>query len=179
MNIELYLGSMFSEKSTTLLRKIRQFKAIDLKILNINHGFDTRCDNSIKSHDNIKENAIKCTKLLSIDEKLLKSVNVITIDEAQFFEDLFDFIKKYENLNITLLISGLDGDFQRNKFGQVLDIIPYCNKVTKLNALCTKCKDGTFAHFTNRISQSNDNQVCIGAKDEYEPLCRKHYLQNN
>ena len=78
-------------------------------------------------------------------------------------------------------ICGLDGDFKRERFGNLLDLVPMCDKVTKLTALCGFCKDGTRAIFTYRTSASNE-QVLIGEKDSYVPLCRKCYninMQNN
>lgn len=63
-----------------------------------------------------------------------------------------------------------------NKFGQMLDLIPYCNEVEKLTAICSICKNGTKAYFTKRIS-SEKGQKVIGS-DNYLPVCRKCHRIN-
>ena len=46
-----------------------------------------------------------------------------------------------------VIVAGLDGDFKRNPFGDILKLIPHAEKVSKLSALCTICGDGTKASF--------------------------------
>ena len=77
----------------------------------------------------------------------------------------------------TVYVYALDGDFKRNKFGSVLDLIPYCDKVKKLTSLCSICKNGTKAIFSHRLSEE-EQQVVIGS-DNYIPLCRKCYHEKN
>jgi thymidine kinase len=72
-----------------------------------------------------------------------------------------------------IIVSGLDGDFKRQPFGKILDLIPYANSVTKLNAFCSRCADGTLAQFTWRLSGEKD-QIVIGSTN-YIAICRKHY----
>jgi len=174
--IELIIGSMFSGKSTELLRRCRTYEAIKKNIYMINHEVDIRCGNEIKTHDNSVYKATKC-KLLT-DLNIPKNIDVIAIDEAQFFPDIVDFIKHYEKLDYIILIAGLDGDSNRNKFGFILDIIPYCNNVVKLHAMCSVCNNGTLGLFSKRYLAGLDdnNIVCVGAKEKYMSVCRKHYL---
>ena len=72
------------------------------------------------------------------------------------------------------MIAGLDGNFKREPFGDILRLIPHAESVVKLHALCMKCRDGTKASFTKRIINSEDN-ILIGTSSEYIPVCRKHY----
>ena len=175
MEVHLILGPMFSEKSTTLFRKINRYKSINKNVLVVNHSHDSRCGNEIQTHDSVTQEAIKVSKLNDIDNSFLLKADVIAIDEAQFFPDVYEFVKKWETHEKKLYISGLDGGYRRNKIGNLLDIIPLCDSVTKLNALCTMCQDGTRAPFTHR--KSNDlGEVLIGNKEQYESLCRKHYI---
>jgi thymidine kinase len=171
--IEIIIGSMFSGKSTELLRRCRTYCSIRKKILLINHSLDSRCKNELKTHDNTTMDAIKSDSLLSVTVD--SNVDVIAIDEAQFFHDLYDFITVHENKKIVILIAGLDGDSNRETFGEILKCIPLCNKVTKLSALCSICCNGTEASFSKRLT-SNSNKVCIGAISEYLAVCRKHYF---
>ena len=92
-----------------------------------------------------------------------------------FFEDLYDFtllmLTKYKKY---IYVCGLDGDFQRNKFGNILDIIPLCDEIIKLKAICNECKDQ--ALFTYRLGEEKEQKV-IGVKN-YVPLCRECYNKN-
>ena len=78
------------------------------------------------------------------------------------------------NNNKKIYICGLDGDFQRNKFGQILDLIPLCDKVTKLTSLCSICKNGAPGIFSMRLS-TEKQQTLVGS-DNYVPVCRKCFV---
>ena len=91
---------------------------------------------------------------------------VIFIEEAQFFENLFTFVKDGLENQKSFYVAGLDGDFKREPFGDILKLIPLAEKVYKLNALCFFCKDGTEAPFTKRLSTSQDQQL-VGGADSY------------
>jgi thymidine kinase len=96
------------------------------------------------------------------------------IEEAQFFKGLYSFVQyvlKAYNRNILLV--GLDGDASQQKFGELLECIPYATSVTKLCALCSECKDGTLAPFTKKIGNV-EAQVDVGGNDKYVPVCLKH-----
>lgn len=176
--LDIIIGPMFAGKSTELLRKINQLKVLDIPYLVVKPDIDTRYNqNKVVSHD---KNSHDCypIKCLSDLYKLnnFNNINTLFIDEAQFFDNLQkNVLHIVEELNKNVVIVGLDGDFQRNKFGQILDLIPYSDSCKKITSLCKKCGDGTQALFSHRIVKSDD-QVSLGATDEYESLCRKHYL---
>ena len=151
--IEIILGCMFSGKSTELIRRLSRYEAVGISTLLINSSFDTRTDDGVKTHNNIIKNAKKTRNLMSIvntDEYITN--NVIGIDEAQFFPDLKEFVLYSEN-NKTIIIAGLDGDSDRQPFGEILECIPFCDEVVKLTALDMVSKDGTKAIFSKRISR--------------------------
>lgn len=176
MSLEIILGCMFSGKSTELLRRCNRYKAIGKNVLLLNHYFDTRTDNYIQTHHNQKEIAIKCTKLMSIiDSDLYTNADVIGIDEAQFFGDLYDFVLYAEQHDKLLIVCGLDGDSDRKPFGDILKCIPLCDTVVKLTAMDMKDRDGTPAIFSKRIVKK-DSQIVIGAADEYIAVSRKNYI---
>ena len=100
--------------------------------------------------------------------------DVILINEGQFFGDLVPMVMEMvESHNKKVHICGLDGDFRRQRFGSLLDLIPYADKVEKLSAFCGMCRDGTPAIFSHRVS-TEVNQIVIGS-DNYIPLCRSCY----
>lgn len=177
--IEIILGCMYSGKSTELLRRTKRYQAIGKNVLLINHTNDTRTGNSVKTHRDETENALKITNLMDIfttvnQNTAILRANVIGIDEAQFFGDLREFVLAMEQYGKTIIISGLDGDSDRNPFGQILQCIPLCDEVVKLNAMDMVDKDGTPAIFTKRIIK-NREQICIGAAGDYIAVARHNY----
>ena len=177
--IDIIMGCMFSGKSTEIIRLINRYKALDKKIIIINHKNDDRYKkNSISTHSNINVNCISLDNLKVIKTDASYNyinTDVIVIEEAQFFNDLYDFaIKAADNDNKIVIVAGLDGDSNREEFGDIIKLIPKCDSVIKLHALCSVCKDGTLAPFTKRLVE-NKEQVLIGV-NEFIPVCRKHYL---
>lgn len=184
--LELFLGPMFSGKTTQLIQIYNTYTYIGKKVFTINFIADVRYhDQLLSSHDKIM---IPCIFSQTISDiwrtqenphyKDIHDADVIMINEGQFFSDLFDTVlEMVEHENKKVYICGLDGDFKRAKFGQILDLIPYCDKVTKLQSLCSICKNGTKGIFSHRVSQEV-SQVVIGS-DNYKPLCRACYLSNN
>lgn len=179
--IDLITGCMFSGKSTEIIRLINRYKALDKKILIINHSNDTRYQqNSISTHSNINISCFSTDNINSVktDPKYnYKVADVIVIEEGQFFNNLYEFaLEAADNDSKIIIIAGLDGDSNREEFGDILKLIPKCDSITKLHAMCSICKDGTLAPFTKRIVK-NENQVLVGV-NEFIPVCRRHYLKN-
>ena len=103
----------------------------------------------------------------------MRDSDVILINEGQFFPDLYDVVVDMLAHNKKIYICGLDGDFERKKFGQILDLIPLCDKVTKLTSLCSQCKNGTPGIFSMRLT--NETAQTVVGSDNYIPVCRKCY----
>lgn len=182
-HIEIIIGPMFSGKTTELIRRCSTYESINFNILIFNHTYDTRCSNKIQNHQGLYKNAIKTNSLVNFYNQnitIFNNINVIAIDEAQFFDDLLQFVQIIETYNITLIISGLDGDANRQPFGQILQCIPYANSVTKLNAMCMIKKDGTLAPFSKKIIQNNStSQIDVGNNDKYISVSREAYLSGS
>jgi thymidine kinase len=171
--LELIIGPMFSGKTSKLLQLYKQCKYCNIPVKIINHKIDNRYSTyELSSHDQIKAPCDFSETLLDLDI-YNNHYNVILINEGQFFDDLYEAVEKLLILGKQIYICGLDGDFQRKKFGQILDLIPLCDNVTKLKSLCTKCKNGTEAIFSQRIT-SELEQTVVGS-DNYIPVCRKCY----
>lgn len=172
--LNLIIGPMFSGKTTELLRIARRLRSVNLKVLLLNYYEDTRySDSEMSTHD---KNGLPCTFIKDLTSINYDDYDIICINEAQFFENLVSFCKGALQKNKTIYACGLDGDYKQEKFGEILDLIPLCNSITKLHAFCTICKDGTHAHFTKRITD-NEQQKLIGT-DEYIPVCFKHLSKN-
>jgi len=173
-HLELCLGPMFSGKTTYLIQAYKKNHYIGKAVLVINYAEDRRYhDTMLSTHDQIMIPCVQSHTLGSLRDRFSEA-DVIIINEGQFFEDLYEVVLDLVDVQgKCVYVCGLDGDFQRKPFGRILDLIPHCDHYTKLRALCAKCRDGTPAPFTKRITSENE-QVVIGS-DNYIPLCRKCY----
>lgn len=175
--VEVILGCMFSGKSTELLRRTNRYKAIGKNVLLINHTYDVRTDEAIETHSKIKQTAIKTDKLDTIlNSRSFQLSDVVGIDEAQFFPDLLDFVKKAERQDKIIIVAGLDGDYKREPIGQILQIIPLCDEVVKLTAMDMIDRDGSPGIFSKRIVEAS-GQVLVGANESYAAVSRKNYFE--
>ena len=173
--LEVIIGPMFSGKTSRLIDIYKQCKFCNIPTVVINHSMDTRYDDHLlSSHDKLMIPCLQTTTLKSIvDNQEVQSANVLLINEGQFFEDLFATVEKWLKENKKIYVCGLDGDFERKKFGQILDLIPLCDKVQKLTSLCSQCKNGTSGIFSMRLTKEKE-QTIVGS-DNYIPVCRKCY----
>ena len=177
-SIKLIIGCMYSGKTSQLIREINKWKSIGVNILVINYEDDNRygTDNFMYSHDKIKTECIKVKELSKINDDTINKYSVIVINEGQFFKDLEIKVTQWcETLGKKIIVSGLDGDFQRKPFGQILSLIPIADEIIKTKALCNLCKDGTSALFSWRLTGELE-QTVIG-NTNYIPICRKHYCE--
>jgi len=172
--LNLIIGPMFSGKTTELLRIAKRLQSINLKVLLLNYFEDTRYSSSEMS-THVKY-GLPCTFVKDLGTINYDNYDIICINEAQFFENLVIFCKGALEKNKTIYVCGLDGDYKQKRFGEILDLIPLSDSITKLHAFCTICKDGTHAHFTKRITNNNEQKL-IGS-NEYIPVCRKHLIKN-
>ena len=185
--LELFVGPMFSGKTTKLIDLYKKYDYCNIKVCVINHSLDTRySQHQMSTHDGVEVPCIFITEILPVYNYnkiedtlneigkfhlLLNDAEVILINEGQFFPDLYKGILQMLKDNKKIYVSGLDGDFQKNKFGALLDLIPHCDKITKLNSLCGICKDGTPGIFSKRIVEEK-TQTLVGVNN-YIPVCRK------
>jgi len=188
--LELFIGSMYSGKTSKLLETYKQCKFCNIPVTIINHVIDNRYHNTmVSTHDQLMAPCLQACELNDIwtDNGFKKSgerndlwahnavrdSEVILINEGQFFPDLYDVVVDMLRCNKKIYICGLDGDFERKKFGQILDLIPLCDKVTKLTSLCSQCKNGTPGIFSMRLT--NETVQTVVGSDNYIPVCRKCY----
>lgn len=166
---------MFSGKTEELIRRLKRARIANLKVEIFKPGIDIRYDEvNIVSHD---ANAIHSTPIDNSQKILLlaQDVDVVGIDEAQFFDDEIAHVcQKLADKGIRVIVAGLDMDFMGKPFGQMPYLLSVADYITKLHAICVDC--GNIASFSYRLGK-NTEQVMLGEKDEYQPLCRKHYFE--
>lgn len=177
--LKLILGPMYSGKSTELIRIYNKY-SIKKKVLVINHSSDTRYgENKVITHNNNNIYSVSLDNLTQFKNNI-HEYQVILIDEGQFFNDLYEFCKFIsDTTEKTIYIFGLSGDFKRNKFGQILDLIPICDDIKHLKSICNNCSDLNEASFTCRIDNSNNKQISVGSTEQYIPVCRNCWLKYN
>ena len=177
--LKVIIGCMFSGKTTELFKEYRRHESCGFECLFLNHEMDTRYvkeKDKTATHDKDVINSINIgSKLFDFfkKESYISRYDVILINEGQFFEDLYEFIDWAVNKHKKrVYVCGLDGDYQRKRFGSILDIIPMADDIIKLKAICKEC---TFkeAIFTFRLT-SEKQQTVIGS-DNYIAVCRKCY----
>ena len=156
--LHLIIGCMWAGKSTEMLRQVRRYIQHRSIIIKYDDGLGS------KTHDKIEYEAIFSRLLTNVD---ILPFKVIGIDESQFFTDLLPFCKEALRLDKIIIVSGLDGDFLQRPFGDVLNLIPICDSVVKLHAVCAICyKEASFS------KRTCDGQSLIIPGDNYIPVCR-------
>jgi len=173
--IEVITGSMFSGKTEELIRRLKRARLANQKVKIFKNALDNRFSmDELVSHD---DNSIPSISVSSAKEILghTTDVEVVGIDEGQFFAgDLIEICNFMANSGIRIIVAGLDMDYQGKPFGSIPSLMAVADFVTKLHAVCVRC--GNSAQFSHRKIDVDD-LVLLGAKNEYEPLCRDCYFK--
>lgn len=185
--LELIIGPMWSGKTSKLLELYKQFTFCEINTLVINYAHDTRYSQTkLSTHDRREIPCVQAIQLTEVADiipaepkmtfsDVFTSCEIILINEGQFFKDIVEWVKcAVEKHHKKVYVCGLDGDFKREVFGNWLDLIPFCDEVTKLRSYCGSCKKRP-ALFTHRKTDAQEQEL-IGT-EEYLPVCRKCYLE--
>jgi thymidine kinase len=172
-SIEVITGSMFSGKTEELIRRLRRAQFAGLKVEIFKPSLDKRySETRVVSHD---DKSIVSTPVDNSSSILLLAgeVNVVGIDEAQFFDSsIVDVCNELADKGIRIVVAGLDMDFAGKPFGPMPALLAIAEYVTKVHAICMRC--GNLAQYSFRKSEE-EQQVLLGEKNLYEPLCRTCY----
>lgn len=172
-SLEVICGSMFSGKTEELINRLNNAREAGFSVEIFSPAIDSRySQNAIVSHN---ANSIPALSV-SISAEILapgSGVQVVGIDEAQFFDDELPHIcNTLANNGVRVIVGGLDMDFKGKPFGPMPALIAMAETVTKLHARCAIC--GEPALYSHRIVPG-DAQVLLGEKESYEPRCRAHF----
>lgn len=172
-SIEVVCGSMFSGKTEELIRRLRRAEIARLKFQIFKPDVDDRYHAAkVVSHN---QESVDSTSVTHSSAILLleNSVQVVGIDEAQFFDQgLINVCNILANKGVRVIVAGLDMDYKGQPFGPMPNLMAIAEHVTKVHAVCVCC--GAPAAYTFRISPESE-QVLLGEKESYEPRCRKCY----
>ena len=173
--IEVICGSMFSGKTEELIRRLKRVKFARQSVEIFKPCIDNRYSaEEVVSHD---RRAIRSTEVSDSSEilKYTDGIDVVGIDEAQFFDDgLVEVCSRLAAAGVRVIAAGLDMDFRGVPFGPMPALCAIADEVTKVHAICVRC--GSLAYISHRIVEG-DSQVLIGETKEYEPLCRSCWLR--
>lgn len=168
--IEVICGSMFSGKTEELIRRLRRAEFAKQKVEIFKPSVDTRyAETEVVSHD---ATSIRSTPVPNSSNLLLlaNDIEVVGVDEAQFFDDgLPQVCAQLAGQGVRVIAAGLDMDFLGRPFGPMPQLMAMAEYVTKVHAICMRC--GDLANFSHRMSLHAE-LVLLGEKDSYEPLCR-------
>ena len=174
--IELIVGSMFSGKTEELIRRLRRAQFAKQKVEIFKPAIDTRYDEfKVVSHQGIE---IMSTPVPSSANILLLAtdVDVVGIDEAQFFDEELPYVcNQLADRGIRVIVAGLDLDYTGKPFGPIPNLMATAEYVTKVHAICMQC--GNLAYVSHRKTNEN-SLVLLGETDSYEPLCRNCFNKN-
>ncbi len=172
-SVEVIAGSMFSGKTEELIRRLRRAKFAGLKVEIFKPAVDTRySEDMVVSHD---EKSIMSTPVENASSILLltSGVEVVGIDEAQFFDNsLVEVCTMLADNGMRVIVAGLDMDFSGRPFGPMPALMAVAEFVSKVHAICVRC--GNLANYSHRKTKE-EKVVVLGEKDIYEPLCRSCY----
>ncbi|MDR0370756.1 MAG: thymidine kinase [Prevotellaceae bacterium] len=172
-SIEVICGSMFSGKTEELIRRMKRAEFARQSVEIFKPRIDTRySEDEVVSHD---RTSIRSTPVDSSGSILLLAgdVDVVGVDEAQFFDDgLINVCIQLANQGVRVIVAGLDMDFKGNPFGPMPALCAVAEDVYKVHAICVRC--GALAYISHRLVD-NDKQVLLGETAEYEPICRDCY----
>jgi thymidine kinase len=173
--IEVIAGSMFSGKTEELIRRLRRAQYARQRLEIFKPAIDIRYSKEeVVSHN---ESAIHSTPVSSAGNilMLVQDVDVVGIDEAQFFDEgLVDVCVELANRGIRVIVAGLDMDFKGRPFGPMPALFAVAEEVTKVHAICLRC--GDLAQYSYR-TVAGEEKVLLGETDSYEPLCRRCYIK--
>ncbi|KAJ5072321.1 thymidine kinase cytosolic [Anaeramoeba ignava] len=173
--IELIVGPMFSGKSNELLRRMRRFEISGKKTLLIKYSEENKepIEKEFCTHDGLCKNAFWIDQIF-IMEKNAKQVDVVGVDDGQFFPDLDDFAEKMANQGKIVIVAGLDATFERKPFDSIVSLIPKSEKLDKLLAVCAVSEKD--AAFSKRRTNETQEKV-LGGTDKYLAVSRQQWFQ--
>ncbi len=179
-SIEVICGSMFSGKTEELIRRIRRVQYARQNLLIFKPKLDDRYSvNEVVSHNGLSAMAQPVDNSVDIFQLVHAEVDVIAIDEVQFFDEkIVEVVNQLADAGHRVIVAGLDQDFRGEPFGSMPELLSTAEYVTKLQAVCVVC--GEPASRTQRLINGepacfDDPIILVGASEAYEARCRRHH----
>lgn len=174
-HVEVITGGMFSGKSEELVRRLRRASIARQAVQVFKPATDDRfgAEGRLVTRDNRDFEATSVRDSSELRSRLRFGVQVVGIDEAQFFDSgLIEVVQELADCGVRVIAVGLDLDYSREPFGPMPALLAVAEYVDKMHAICVRC--GRPAHYSQRIS-GGDQQLQVGDTDSYEARCRQCY----
>lgn len=178
--IEVICGSMFAGKTEELIRRLKRFEFANKPYVVFKPRIDNRySENEVASHSGSRSQAVvveKSAEIVKVVNEMYPDIDVIAIDEVQFFDDdIITVAEMFADQGKRVIVAGLDMDFRGVPFSVMPELLSRAEFITKLTAICHEC--GAPATRTQRIINGipaafNDPIVLVGADERYEARCR-------
>jgi len=196
--LHVITGPMFAGKTSALMSRVERARADGKSVFVVKSALDVErfgeaAREALIAHDGRtlggETSGVGTARVRAVRERLgelsgddlraCRHADVVAVDEAQFMPDLVEFVRQsVEMLGQVVYVAGLDGDFRREKFGGVLDLVPLCDTVTRLRGSCASC--GRESLFSQRVvREEGDGVVSVGGSDKYTPVCRACYVKSS
>lgn len=172
--ITLVIGPMFSGKTTELLRRLERSWLAKKEVVLLRPVVDSR---EYLSHTNTNPQWL-AQKFVSLNDFCADRFDTIGIDEGQFHDGLDDFCIKYSRLGKNIIISALHATSESTMFPSIIKIIPHCEEIIKLNAVCARC-GSEHANYTHYLCGQKKQDVIVGGSAKYIALCRECYFKSD
>ena len=176
--IEIITGPMYCGKSEELIRRIKRVKIAQQKVKVFKPIIDNRYDdNNVVSHNGSSIEAVPVDHPEEIYNKIDDTIDVVSIDEIQFFHpDIVEICEKLADKGKRVIVAGLDRDFRGEPFEPVPELMARAEYIEKLHAICVSCGDPatrTQRLINGKPASYNDEVILVGAKEVYEARCRE------
>lgn len=171
-HVEAITGGMFSGKSEELVRRLRRATIARQVVQVFKPQADTRHGpERLVTRDKRELFAVSVSGSAELRERIRPDVQVVGIDEAQFFDEaLVEVVGELADSGKRVIVAGLDLDYLRRPFGPMPRILALAEYVDKMHAICMRC--GAPAHYSQRLAGGGE-QLQVGDSDAYEARCRR------
>lgn len=179
-SLTVICGSMYAGKSEELIRQARRSLYAKKKVQVFKPAIDSRYDETmVVTHMGARHEALPVTSVADMESRLEKGVEVVCIEEVQFFDpSVVDLCVRLADKGVNVICAGLDQDFRRRPFGPMPELLCLADEVVKLRAICMKCgrpASHTYRTIDGKPAHVNDPVILIGATEAYEARCRGCY----
>ena len=199
--LEVIAGTMFSGKSTELIRRVNRYEISGLKAQLFKPAIDNRYDvKYVASHDGLTKKVIPVQDFADLRKKYNSKIEVLGVDEPQFLESsIVDLCEEHAQRGGIAIVALLLKDFKDNYFRfkdgryDASEFLRRADWIISLSAICTHQennptqnpeKNQTCGRDATRVQRFVNGQVApadsplvlVGQKEAYAPRCREHYV---
>lgn len=197
--LSVRVGPMRSGKTDWLRSNATKFSDLGECVIYINSSLDDNESRGIAGGDGVNYTShsssstkfsdnVTMQKSFKLEDIDVENYDVICIDEAQFFDDLYECtLKWFLTDNKHIFVSSLDGSFKQEPIGDVYKLMPLAQEFIKLSAVCQLCvtenrqtslnmrfRHNKASHTMLKGASVNDDVIQPGCTSDYFSVCTYH-----